>query len=252
MVIGINYANGVCRPEQMYSATTARKRGQFDKFIEYSPKDLDENFVRANANILNKPRGGGYWLWKPYVILKTLEQANDGDYVFYADCDKYYTGSIRPLIKCMADQGRDIMLFSQDFFEYAYTKRDILDFFGVVGNPKFTETRQFLGGFQCYRKSEHSMEFVEKLLENSTTGDLITDAKSVTGSEDRRFIQTRRDQSILSIQAKAYGIQPHRRPEKPPGKELPGDAPSPYGEFMDTKRLRGSAVIAKRLCARVR
>ena len=36
--------------------------------------------------ILANKRGYGYWLWKPYLIMKTLEQMNDNDILVYADC----------------------------------------------------------------------------------------------------------------------------------------------------------------------
>jgi hypothetical protein len=36
------------------------------------------------AHILEQPRGAGYWMWKPYVILKTLVERMDwGDYLCY-------------------------------------------------------------------------------------------------------------------------------------------------------------------------
>jgi hypothetical protein len=251
MIYGINYADNYSRGDQIYSTCTAKKYAQFDEFIEYSPADLDPDFISANAATLSSKRGGGFWLWKPYVILKTLKQAKNGDFIFYADSDYYYVASIRPLIQCMKDQKRDIMLFSQNHFEGGWTKRDILAFFGVVGNRKYTQTRQLLGGFQCYRKTEYSMEFVEKLLRYSATGDLITDAPSVTGTESRGFKKNRHDQSFLSLLGKTYGIRPHRRPDSPRGRGLPGDAYSPYGQIFKMQKIRDNISLAQAQCAKL-
>ena len=30
-------------------------------------------------------RGGGYWIWKPYIISKMLEQINENDILVYID-----------------------------------------------------------------------------------------------------------------------------------------------------------------------
>ena len=41
--------------------------------------DIHENYM------LNNHRGYGYWIWKPYIILKTLESMNENDILVYTD-----------------------------------------------------------------------------------------------------------------------------------------------------------------------
>src|SRR6185437_203414 len=67
---------------------TAKQYSDFE-IIVFEKKDIDPTFVAENINILQQPRGGGYWLWKSYIINKVLHQINEGDYVFYIDA-KYY------------------------------------------------------------------------------------------------------------------------------------------------------------------
>jgi hypothetical protein len=45
----------------------------------------------AALDVLNLPRGGGYWLWKPLVIQDALSQLPDGSALLYADagCSLY-------------------------------------------------------------------------------------------------------------------------------------------------------------------
>ena len=36
--------------------------------------------------ITKNPRGYGYWLWKSYIIKKTIEKMSDDDILLYLDC----------------------------------------------------------------------------------------------------------------------------------------------------------------------
>jgi hypothetical protein len=61
----------------------AKEIGIFDKIITYSPKDLPL-YIKCSP-LFASNRGGGYWLWKPYIIKKTLEKCEEGDIVYYID-----------------------------------------------------------------------------------------------------------------------------------------------------------------------
>lgn len=52
-------------------AKEAKQLNIFDKIILYHPSDLPE-FIKANPLMAFK-KGGGYWMWKPYIIWKTLQ-----------------------------------------------------------------------------------------------------------------------------------------------------------------------------------
>jgi hypothetical protein len=54
------------------NAKSALDVGGFDTAKIYTMNDIDDYFKAKNADILNQPRGSGYWIWKPYIILKKL------------------------------------------------------------------------------------------------------------------------------------------------------------------------------------
>lgn len=54
----------------------------FDNIILYSDKSLPEPFRSYTCQY---KRGGGYWMWKPYIIYYTLQQMEEGDILVYAD-----------------------------------------------------------------------------------------------------------------------------------------------------------------------
>src|SRR5437762_81793 len=108
MKILINYADRKFYESQKKNSMTGLNVGGFDKVIQYSRKDIDPEFCNKNKHIINYPKGAGYWIWKPYIILKTLENTKEGDYIFYCDAGSHFVNSIDHLIKQME---QDIMPF---------------------------------------------------------------------------------------------------------------------------------------------
>ena len=70
----INYASGNFLKSQKYSLNNALKLGCVDEVFSYTFSDIDTKFHNDNKEILNNKKGGGYWLWKPYFILKSLNK----------------------------------------------------------------------------------------------------------------------------------------------------------------------------------
>ena len=61
----------------------------FDKTTLFTEDDLksDVDFWSQHSNFIeHNRRGYGYWLWKPYIIKKTMEEMKDGDILLYLDC----------------------------------------------------------------------------------------------------------------------------------------------------------------------
>ena len=63
----------------------AKEIGWFNEVIGYTPSKIS-NFIDSHKEFFNKnPRGFGYWIWKPYIILEQLSKINDDEYVLYTD-----------------------------------------------------------------------------------------------------------------------------------------------------------------------
>ena len=61
----------------------ARKSGLFDRVKVYTPDDLPKEITGTDN--FSQLRGGGSWIWKPYIINHALSQCDYGDVVWYAD-----------------------------------------------------------------------------------------------------------------------------------------------------------------------
>ncbi|TLE03345.1 hypothetical protein [Helicobacter japonicus] len=69
-------------------------------------------------------RGFGYWCWKPYIILKTLEQLENNDILLYADIGCTFHPKYREKLLDMISlvNQNEIMGFMMSYPEYQYTK----------------------------------------------------------------------------------------------------------------------------------
>lgn len=212
----INYANDAFKKAQKLNSKTGIEVGGFDKVIEYGPKDIDKKFYEKNKHILTQLRGGGYWLWKPYIILKTLKRKDvkEGDYVFYADSGSYFINKIDYLINLSKKYNQDIIPFGtkdKKYLEKYWTKRDAFILM-KLDDKKYIETRQIGATFILIKKSKKSKKFFREFLEYAQDERIITDMPSKLGKNYPGFIENRHDQSIFSLLAKKYNLRAFRQP----------------------------------------
>ena len=79
-IIVITYGSNSFKRQIELNRKSSFEVGEVDEHIAYGPNDLDEEFKKKNKEILSRGRGNGYWLWKPYLINKTIiEKVNYGD-----------------------------------------------------------------------------------------------------------------------------------------------------------------------------
>ena len=71
-IIAISYAHGCCTKSLKRNRDRALQAG-VDEARSYGKEHLGPDWQEANSRVLSQKRGGGWWLWKPYVILQTLK-----------------------------------------------------------------------------------------------------------------------------------------------------------------------------------
>lgn len=214
MIVAINYANVKYRQTQNFNTNTAIRKGKVDRVISYFPKDMDMEFRRKNISILCQERGNGYWLWKPYFILKTLESLQENDYLIYLDSGAFYINDVRHLIRQMDSDAQYIMAFELPFKEYCYTKRDVFVCMDC-DEFRYVNTNQRMATMVIIKRTDESLRFVREWLKYGQAENIITDAKNHLGKDNYDgFIDNRHDQSIFSLLTKKYGIKAYRDPSQ--------------------------------------
>lgn len=207
----INYSDAKFQKQQKFALFMAKYFGKFDKIIGYGPNDINENFYKKYENILNQPRGGGYWLWKPYLIYKTLEQLSDGDYLFYSDSGAFFLKNVDILINELKKYNQDIMGFELPLIEEQWTKKEL--FLNMKCNEdKYYQSNQILASFMLIKKTNLSMKFIKQYLDYSCNEINITDKYSKNVKQISSFIDHRHDQSIFSLLYKKYGFRAFKDP----------------------------------------
>lgn len=208
MIVAINFADNQFEKQRKYNTKTAYSRGKVDKVIEFSPKDIDNEFRNSHSNIFQYKRGAGLWLWKPYIILKALKSINDGDYLFYCDSGAYYTNKVSYLVKTMEKYQQSIMGFELPMLERQFTKGE------TFANMHYEEknNNQLLGGYVLLKKCKESINFVEEWLKYSSIEENISPNRFSNISDSDDFIVHREDQSIFSILYHQHNLIAFREP----------------------------------------
>ncbi len=247
----VSYATRPFRESQRRSAKTALEVGGFDRVRPCGPSDLDRRFRRRNRAILAGARGAGYWLWKPYVVSRALEQLRPGDWLFYADSGSFFVDSVRQLVDFATGRDLDLLVFDAGpFLESAFTKRDAFVLLGC-DRREMADTRQRGAGFSLWRRSDAARALAREWLDAARDERLLTDLDNQLGLPNYPdWREHRHDQSIFSLLTKRAGIPAFRDPSQY-GERWRAEYPeSTYPQIVHLTRSR-SAPFDTRLRATV-
>ena len=188
----------------------AKKSKFFKTCKRFSEKDLDYEFVNKYKDILNEPRGGGYYLWKPKIILNVLKNLDQNDLLVYTDAGSsfnYYAKKrFFEYVEMLQDSeyGNLRIENPQQFIEKYWTTKEIFNYFNLPINSEIGNSPQLLGGHLIFKNNKHTEEFLNeffKLVEYDKK--LITDFYK--DGQIENFKENRHDQSILSLLSKTLG-----------------------------------------------
>lgn len=214
----ISYATKKFEVNQRRLVASAIRYGINKKsIISYKEKDLKSTkFYSKYLSILDNQKGAGYWLWKPFFIYKTLkdEAVAEGDIVIYCDAGGVFVSSPLPLIKLCNDK-EDILLFTNNELNAKWNKAECLEKMFEIPFKKYVlNAKQVSAGFQIYKKTSRSLEFVKEWLTYCCKPGLIEDTIENETPIDNRFIEHRHDQAILTNLVIRDGIKLYRDPSQ--------------------------------------
>ena len=148
-------------------------------------------------------RGGGYWFWKPVLILEHLLTLNENDFIFYTDADWLLGNVSVNWIQLMVEHGSDFALIKTYFRENEYTKDDIYEhFYGGKFNQTEDKSNQYATGKLIFRKSDWSIRFLQQWIEPVSDFHLVSDEASIIPNFPA-FEDNRHDQSMISMLLKS-------------------------------------------------
>jgi len=200
MKIHINYAAGCYLASQRACSASALQNG-FDRAIAYGPPDIEAAFLDANRFTFSQPRGAGYWLWKPYLILRTLVTLDPGDWLMYTDSGMSFVRDPWPFIlphePMMGERG--ILAMGRTELNSEYTKRDAFVLMGL-DEPRYRDVSQICASMMVCRNTPFARNFIEEWLAYARDPRILTDLPNTQGLPNYPgFRDHRHDQSILSL-----------------------------------------------------
>ena len=200
----------------------AKGTGLFDKVTPYTDQDLknDKEFWDSHSKFIERRgppiperykqgRGYGYWIWKPYLINKTMRSMKDGDMLLYLDAgceieleNKTSMSNLRKYADVIGQEKIIGGLVGHD--ERRWTKMDLPLYLRIV-NESYMAKPQRCAGTNMFSICEETRALVSKWYSLACDYHLIDDSPSVSRNYDQ-FIEHRHDQSIFSQLTKKYDL----------------------------------------------
>lgn len=206
-IYGISYASRYFQNRYNKIIESGNNSGLFNEFKCFTEEDIDNEFKEKYKEVWNmSQRGGGYWIWKPYIILKMLKNINDDDIIVYFDsgCHINITpeSQIRfnEYINMINNSKCGYLRFQLTHQEKKFTNKKTIEYFKNKFNitesmmNQYLESFQLVGGIQIIRKTQFSIDFFNKILEIMNDDQYLFTDKYTQYNEKHRH-----DQSIMSL-----------------------------------------------------
>ena len=172
----------------------------FDKIFNYRSEDVKNgDFYNENKDLLELERGDGYWLWKPKIILESMDKMEYGDVIFYMDAGDSVSDKIFDLSKEYF-KNNDYYFTNWDNKrkpQIQHTKRDCFILMDC-DNEIYHNTRQIEAGFIAFKKTKEMINLLNEYLFFCKNKYIVSDHESVFGPEYDQWELHRHDQSILT------------------------------------------------------
>ena len=180
------------------------------------------SFYRQHRRVLDRRRGGGYWLWKPFIIHETLRGMPRGAVLVYCDAGLEIVAGLEPLVDICARQAPQ-MVFASHYDDFAapgpvlcgqWTKRDC---FAAMDCDQVRYHRAPLLDASCVvlLNSIRTRAFVHEWLRYCSEAAILTDDPNIGGLPNLpEFVAHRHDQSVLSLLAERDRLPRFRHPSQ--------------------------------------
>jgi hypothetical protein len=150
--------------------------------------------------------GGGWWFWKPPLILDALKQLSPNDVLVYSDYDQttWWPALADFIDHILKNPEIDWALPRwQGGTESKYTKRDVFEAYCGTPTSILRHTPQWEAGIHIFRPTRRVIQFVEEWQRATEDYEAISDTESLVPNEPS-FAEHRRDQSLLNLMHKCW------------------------------------------------
>lgn len=205
----ISYGDEKYASQKEFFKETALASGFFDEIMIYGPQDIDAIFYEQFQIFLNQHKGGGFWIWKPYLIKKVLDSLPLDDILIYCDAgcmiNSRGIARFKEYITLLSQSDKGCIAFELPHREFEFTKQEVLDYFGA--SAEIADSNQLMATIILFKKSDHATLLVDKWCEALYDKPLLFADDKKRSIQNEKFIDHRHDQSVFSVIRKTYGAE---------------------------------------------
>ena len=180
-----------------------------DHIYNYRYSLLEADFIKRHEKIFHQRTGAGYWIWKPWVILKTMEKAEENVIIIYLDVGVGIRQPITSLLRKHLRKNHDVLLVEGAYQNDGHdikemTARQALIKMGLDDNDQILRGPAVWAGIVILRNTSKSRDFVRKWLSYCEDEELLTGHHKHSSSDlpvHKTFRLHMHDQALLSITA---------------------------------------------------
>ena len=174
--------------------------------IAYTKDDIFESeLVKENEEWFSKDNGYGWFAWKPYAILKAMENLEEGDKIFYIDTLDIFHPDIFKFVDGLMGDDPCLLCVASSINKH-YTKKDCFVYMDCDDSP-YWNSGQLEAGFGFWKVCDETKdilnEWLEWCLDEKVNGELTSFSNL---KEEPGFVACRHDQSILTNMAIRDGL----------------------------------------------
>lgn len=206
-IYGISYASRRFINRHNIIQDIAQKSNYFDYFKCYKEDDINSDFKNKFKEVWNSYRGGGYWIWKNYLILQKLKEINDNDILIYIDAGCHLNindtakTKLNNYINLVNNHWCGLLKFELPFEEHKFTNKYTINYFENKFKIKIDlNKKQLHATIVILRKNKFTIDYFEKINEI-----LYENPYLFTDKYNLQNEQHRHDQSISSLLYKIMG-----------------------------------------------
>ena len=211
------------KPEYSAAARATRdsalERGGFDYAVVHTWSNISAHWKQRNQELLSIKKGHGHFVWKPYVVYRSLLRAPLGDFVCYIDTDMRFVGNFAEALGRtgvnVTSPASDVILFhnkpAEPIFDAAcFTKRLTQHVIGCTSGQCVNKygywspgaRKDVWAGLVCARNTAYARWFVLQWLYYSEDARVIRQDKQ----KELGVISHQEDQAVLSTLACRWQI----------------------------------------------
>ena len=168
----------------------------FRDFTLFEPVDLESSFKEKNSEILSHSRGAGYWLWKPYLLSRCVEETGTNEAVLYLDCGLLPRKNAAFYSDLLVDDRIHVWETEGQVIQ-DWTEPDVLK---VLKVPDALQKNPLvMGGAILARQNKLAKDFSKLWLRLCENPDLLCPDAGASYTNPKSIVWHRHDQSILSV-----------------------------------------------------